>query len=232
MNRYGIYALVGATTSKISDALDGVFPNIDFTAGIYGGQVVINNILCAAFQFVYSGRKLQAVFFDRKWFMTYQGEIVVIAPAPVSGQLNMYGSSGTSLVKLYASTTDSIASQIKTALWALNDPIRDKQALKFGVEATMPDTQEGVINVTVDNENRQSSAISLSNTVAWQNNSFETILWSNNSNLIVGWSSFGYQLYKYDAQQYGKYLGLTVTSNTPNFVVSGFQLEHELRARF
>jgi hypothetical protein len=232
MNRYGIYALVGATTSKISDALDGVFPGIDFTAGIYGGQVVINNILCAAFQFVYAGRKLQAVFFDRKWFMTYQGEIIVIAPAPVSGQLNMYGTDGTSLVKLYSSSTQAIATQIKTALWALNDPIRDKQALKFGVEATVPDTEAGILTVTVDNENRSSAGISLTNTVNWQNNSGEIIPWLNNSGTAIGWASVGYQLYKYDAQQYGKYLGLTVTSNTPNFVINGFQLEHELRARF
>jgi hypothetical protein len=181
---------------------------------------------------VYDGRKLQAVFFDRKWFFTYQGEIIVIAPAPVSGQLNMYGSDGTSLVKLYSSATASIASQIKTALWALNDPIRDKQALKFGIEATMPDTEAAIINVTVDNENRSSSAISLANTVNWQNNSGENIPWSNNVGTLIGWASVGYQLYKYDAQQYGKYLGLTVTSNTPNFVVNGFQMEHELRARF
>jgi hypothetical protein len=232
MNRYGIYALVGATTSKISDALDGVFPGIDFTAGIYGGQVVINNILCAAFQFVYAGRKLQAVFFDRKWFMTYQGEIIVIAPAPVSGQLNMYGTDGTSLVKLYSSSTQAIATQIKTALWALNDPIRDKQALKFGVEATVPDTEAGILTITVDNENRSSAGISLTNTVNWQNNSGDIIPWLNNSGTAIGWASVGYQLYKYDAQQYGKYLGLTVTSNTPNFVINGFQLEHELRARF
>jgi hypothetical protein len=232
MNRYGIYALVGATTSKISDALDGVFPGIDFTAGIYGGQVVINNILCAAFQFVYAGRKLQAVFFDRKWFMTYQGEIVVIAPAPVGGQLNMYGTDGTSLVKLYSSSTQAIATQIKTALWALNDPIRDKQALKFGVEATVPDTEAGILTITVDNENRSSAGISLTNTVNWQNNSGDIIPWLNNSGTAIGWASVGYQLYKYDAQQYGKYLGLTVTSNTPNFVINGFQLEHELRARF
>lgn len=232
MNRYGIYALVGATTSKISDALDGVFPGIDFTSGIYGGQVVINNILCAAFQFVYAGRKLQAVFFDRKWFMTYQGEIIVIAPAPVGGQLNMYGTDGTSLVKLYSSSTQSIATQIKTALWALNDPIRDKQALKFGVEATVPDTEAGILTVTVDNENRSSAGISLTNTVNWQNNSGDIIPWLNNSGTAIGWASVGYQLYKYDAQQYGKYLGLTVTSNTPNFVINGFQLEHELRARF
>jgi hypothetical protein len=96
----------------------------------------------------------------------------------------------------------------------------------------MPDTEAAIINVTVDNENRSSSAISLANTVNWQNNSGENIPWSNNVGTLIGWASVGYQLYKYDAQQYGKYLGLTVTSNTPNFVVNGFQMEHELRARF
>jgi hypothetical protein len=144
----------------------------------------------------------------------------------------MYGTDGTSLVKLYSSSTQAIASQIKTALWALNDPIRDKQALKFGVEATVPDTEAGILTVTVDNENRSSAGISLTNTVNWQNNSGEVIPWLNNSGTAIAWASVGYQLYKYDAQQYGKYLGLTVTSNTPNFVVNGFQMEHELRARF
>jgi hypothetical protein len=31
---------------------------------------------------------------------------------------------------------------------------------------------------------------------------------------------------------YGKYLGMTVTSTAPAFTFNGFQLEHELRARF
>ena len=45
MNNYGIYALVGSTTTKVSDSLDGVFPNIDFTAPVYAGQVLLNKIL-------------------------------------------------------------------------------------------------------------------------------------------------------------------------------------------
>ena len=56
MNDYGVYALVGSTTSKISDSLDGIFPNVDFTTGnVNGGQVLLNNILCAAFNFSYTG---------------------------------------------------------------------------------------------------------------------------------------------------------------------------------
>ena len=156
-----------------------------------------------------------------------------IASSPVSGLVNAYGVIGGSEIhRLYSNSTSSINSLIRTALWALNDPIRDKQALKFGVEATMPDTAAGVLNVTVDSENRSSSAITLTNTVNWINNNGQTILWSNNVGSAIGWASVGYQLYKYDAQQYGKYLGLSVTSSTPNFVVNGFQMEHELRARF
>ena len=48
MNDYGVYALVGSTTSKISDALDGMIGNIDFSSPVYAGQVLVNDILCAA----------------------------------------------------------------------------------------------------------------------------------------------------------------------------------------
>ena len=237
MNRYGVYALVGATTTKISDALDNIFPNIDFSYPVTACQALVYNILVAAWSVTYNDagtlRKLQLVFFDRKWFITDMGSMTHIASSPVSGLVNAYGVIGGSEIhRLYSNSTSSINSLIRTALWALNDPIRDKQALKFGVEATMPDTAAGVLNVTVDSENRSSSAITLTNTVNWVNNNGQTILWSNNVGSAIGWASVGYQLYKYDAQQYGKYLGLSVTSSTPNFVVNGFQMEHELRARF
>ena len=42
----------------------------------------------------------------------------------------------------------------------------------------------------------------------------------------------GYYLYRSDAKMYGKYLGLTLTGTTVPFTINGFQLEHELRARF
>jgi len=49
----------------------------------------------------------------------------------------------------------------------------------------------------------------------------------------IGWlTTSGYALYKSDAQQYGKYLGLTMTSNDPAFTINTFEFEHELRVRF
>ena len=114
----------------------------------------------------------------------------------------------------------------------MGDPIRDKQALKVGIEATASNNYPFIFNMTVDNENRSSPSYTLSSFVTWVNNSNSTISWLNNSSNIVQWGTVGYNLYKTDAQQYGKYLGMTVTSNSPGYTINGFEYEHELRARF
>ena len=236
MNDYGVYALVGATTTKLSDSLDGIFPLIDFTQPVSGGQVLLNNILCAAFSFTYNdpvqgARPLQAVFFDKKWFLTSQGALTYITSVPLSNGITMYGTGGTNLVKLYSNTTANISSNVQTALWPLTDIIRDKQALKFGVEATLSNGL--LLNITVDSQSNVSPTYSLTNTVYWYNNSGTTISWINNSSVVETWyQGSGYQLYKSDAQQYGKYLGLTLTSNSAGFIYNTFEMEYELRARF
>jgi hypothetical protein len=240
MNDYGMYALVGSTTSKISDQLDGIFPYIDFTKPVTAGQVLLNNILCAAFNFylnssfpITSGsRYVQAVFFEKKWFITSQGALTYITSAPLAGLINMYATSGTDLVRLYGDASANINSTIQTALSPMKDPIRTKQALKFGIEATIQ--RQATLSVTVDSESGSSPVYTLSDLlVTWINNSNVAIPWTNNSSTTIGWLSvIGYYLYKSDAQQYGKYLGLTLTSTDPAFVVNTFEFEHELRVRF
>lgn len=242
MNDYGVYALVGSTTSKISDSLDGIFTNIDFTAGITtGGQVLLNNILCAAFNFRYTGgqgisssaRYIQAIFFEKKWFFTSAGNSLKhVVSVPVGGRITLYGTDGTSCVKMYANTTANVSSYVQTSLNPMKDPIRTKQALKVGIEATL--TNASTINVTVDSEQGQSPAVELGQTIEWINNFSTVIPWINNSSQTIGWypASSGYTLYKTDAKQYGKYLGMTVTSSNAGIVYNGFEYEHELRVRF
>jgi hypothetical protein len=241
MNDYGMYALVGSTTSKISDPLDGIFPYIDFTKPITGGQVLINNILCAAFNFYLDSslpatfstgsRYVQAVFFEKKWFITSQGTLNFVASAPLAGNINLYGVSDTALFRLYANATSSVSSTVRTALSPMKDPIRTKQALKFGIEATL--TSPASFQVTVDSESGSSPTYTLNNAVVWFNNVGTTLTWVNNSSQTIGWlTGSGYALYKSDAQQYGKYLGLTMTSNSAGFVLNTIEFEHELRVRF
>ena len=246
MNDYGIYALVGSTTTKISDPLDGIFTNIDFTYPVYGGQVLLNNILCAVFNFRYTGGKgssnvprfIQAVFFDKKWFFTSTTtDMQFIASAPVGGKISMYGYDGSNVYQMYSDPTSNVSTYIQTALLPMGDPIRTKQALKFAVEAT------GLfygypLNVTVDSEYSSSPVYTLSdNPYYWQNDFGSNVSWINTYLNNVNWTgkvglASGYYLYKSDAQQYGKYLGLTLTSTAPSYVVNTFEFEHELRVRF
>jgi hypothetical protein len=246
MNRYGIYALVGATTSKISDDIDGIFPDIDFTKPITAGQVLLNNILCACWTFTYNEvtngsvtpRKIQAIFFDRKWFFTSQGnDITRTASAVISGNIIMYGTTGQNLIKFYQNDTTGIDWEIMSALWPMGDPIRDKQALKVGIEATLT---AGFANFDcyIDSENQVSPPIEFQNSIDWTNNVNSVIPWINTSGTQIGWLSNSitggntYYLYRSDAKMYGKYLGITLTGDTQPFTINGFQLEHELRARF
>jgi hypothetical protein len=175
LNRYGVYALVGATTTKISDSIDGVFTDIDFSLPITSGQVLINNILCAAWTFVYNDagtpRTIQLVFFDRKWFVTSQGSTITrTASATLAGNIIMYGTTGTDLIKFYSNSTTGIDWELETALWPMGDPIRDKQALKVGLEATLGGAFAS-LQAFIDSENQQSAAIDFANTVFWVNNS-------------------------------------------------------------
>jgi hypothetical protein len=241
MNDYGIYALVGSTTSKISDPLDGIFPYIDFSQPVTGGQVLLNNILCAAFNFYVNSsftlgpsgsRFIQAVFFEKKWFITSQGNgINYVTSVPVGGVISLYGVATTVIYRMYNNPTANVASYIQTALDPMGDSIRTKQALKFGIEATVANS--ATFTVTVDSESGSSPPYTLSNSVLWTNYLGNTIGWINNSSVAIAWSAQnGYYLYKTDAQQYGKYLGLTQTSNSAGFVVNTFEFEHELRVRF
>jgi hypothetical protein len=68
--------------------------------------------------------------------------------------------------------------------------------------------------------------------VTWVNNAGTTITWTNNSTTVISWFNNGYQLYKGDAQQYGKYLGLTLTSATGIYTLNTLELEYDMRARF
>ena len=241
MNRYGMYALVGSTTSKLSDALDGMFPYIDFTQPVTCGPVLVYNILCASFTFTYkdplsTSRIIQAVYFEKKWFFTSQSAILSMVSIPQNGQSTLYATTGTNLFTLYTDTTSAISSKIQPALLPMGDNIRDKQALKFGVEAILSQSAGNNLTVTVDSENTFSPSVTLNNAVnvIWQNNSFATVSWINNALATVAWANYtlGYYLYRYDAQMWGKYIGMTITSTSPQFVVSGVQYETELRARF
>jgi hypothetical protein len=236
MNQYGVYALVGATASKISDELDGLFAKVPFGfTFITCGQVVVNNQLCAAFCFNYFAtpttpiRYIQAMFFSKKWWIASQAlSTVRVLGAQTSGNLVMYGTAGTNLVQLFGDPTTTQPQVLQTALWDLGDVMRTKQAIRAGVELRTS-VQAAPIGLTIDNENASTAVETLFNAIQWINDENEIVAWQNDLSVLVDWITTGYELYQTDAAQYGKYLGLTITAQLPGIVITGTQLEYILR---
>lgn len=233
--QYGFYGLFGSTTQKISDDLDGIFPLIDFTKPVSAGVCNLFNILCMCFSFTYNdpmlgARPLLAVLFNKKWFFASQGSgITLVVGGFQSGVPAIFGTDGTNVYKLFSDSTTAIATTIKTALWPMGAPTTIKNMLKSGVEVTS--TMAVDLTVTFDTE--QSSIAALltgQNTGEWINTAGTLGQWQNTALTLGDWVAAGFQFYAGDAEQFGRYLGYTITSNSPAYKLLGVMTQYEMGA--
>ena len=233
MNESGIFALYGATPRKASDDLDGIFELIDFTRPVTSGTVSLFNILCAAFLFTYNdpmlgARKLMALYFNKKWFVASQdAELTHMATSTESSD-TLYGAGGSSVYKLFADDTADISQTIQSSFWDFSDFISIKQSLKVGVEGTLPAT-EGSIDITVDSERgSQSPSNPFASTFSfqWFNSVGAPFSWTNSLGAPFTWLVSGYVWLQGNVENYGHYLGFTLTSETAGNIYNGFQMEY------
>lgn len=231
-NSNGFYVMSGATPQKISDKLDGLFPQIDFSAAgdkIYGVQVMIGNVLCAAFLFSFfdiftqggTERAMLAIQYKSRWFFvsqTYGGTQLFlngVVSIPIAGVQNLFGWAGSTLYPLMsAAPTENFL--LKTKLWDGGAPLDDKQSINVAIGAEFLGASLPGVVVNVDTE--LSSAITTLGmqftVVQWINNAGRIVQWTNNVGQMVQWvlGLTGYQLLRASANNGGgKYIGITVT---------------------
>lgn len=231
--RYGFYGLFGSTPQKMSDDLDGIIPLIDFTQPVSGDVANLFNTLCICFAFTYldpvlGSRELLAVLVNKKWFFASQGNGLTLVTGGFQGGVpGIFGIDGTNVYKLFSDTTSAIASTVQTALWPMKKPTVTKNVLKTGIEVTSTATPV-TLTATIDTEN---AALSISfsgiNTPLWTNNAGAVVTWQNNALATVGWISSGFQFFAGDVEQYGRYYGFTITSNSPAFTFNGIMSQYE-----
>jgi hypothetical protein len=241
VNDYGVQGITGSTPQKISDELDGIFPNIDFTTSPSGGTCVIHNIICLCFLVQYVDpvtglRPLLLVFFGGKWFFASQGAglkfIATASPNPDSP--SMYGTDGFQLYKLYSDSINSITQTIKSKLWNMGTSLTVKQVYKIGIETltvpTISSLAQGTIDVSVDTEiTNQAYSFSNSSVLQFSNNQQGNINFINNSGGGLNFIVYGYKFIRSDATGFGNYLGLTITSSSPGIIYNSMHLQYELR---
>jgi hypothetical protein len=234
VNKYGVYALFGASVQKVSKALDGIFPDIDFDEELSAGLAQIYNILCYAFSFTYNDqnatRSLQALLFDGKWFLTSQGNgLSFISPSSMNGVQSLWGTSGTDVRQLYSDTTATIATTLQTGLYDLGNPIFDKQIITAGLEYRSPAVAS--LTFTIDTENQTLSVASnAASSLTWYNDSGVEIVWKNDASNDIDWIATGFLLDYFPVALSGKYIGASIESNSPQIELNGVLMEYAQRA--
>jgi hypothetical protein len=233
----GFYLLYGAVPQKVSDALDGIVANIDFTKPITAGSVSIYNILCMAFMFTYTGgstpRKMLAVFFNNKWFLASQGDSMTLCcGAFEDNQQELYVTDGTNLYHAFKNTTSNINTTIKTKLWDFESSLINKQALKGGVEINSPSTAFSSV-LSIDTEIASNTVnVSSANSMQWVNNSGANITFVNNISQPLTWYTSGFSYIIQDITNFGNYLGYTMTSTIPQYQLNAMMMGYKERARW
>lgn len=235
---YGIQALYGATTQKTSDKLDGIFQMLNGTLAISSGICLIKElrVLCFLVQYldpVVGQRSLLICYYDKKWFLSSQGSALTsITTAYIGGVPTLFGSDGTKLYRLFSDNTSAITQTVKTKLWDMDAPLREKQIIKFGFEHIDPSIPIAVTG-TIDTEVAQNSvpfSFSNSNSIQWVNASNATITWTNVSSAPITWISSGYSFNATDIETNGFFLGMTMTGMSAGEIYQGFHMQYELRA--
>lgn len=243
-NTSGVYSLSGATPVKISDDLDRLVSQINFSAPVSGAQFLVNNILCAGFLFTFNdiftpaatNRTVIAVFFNSKWFIASQGTgLRFLTYVPVSGTTTLFAFDAANLYQLLARPTADINSRIQTKLWSGNEPLLDKQILKVGLGVTYGGAGTQTLAVTTDNEMQSAAASAIGNlpAITWLNATQGVIQWQNAAAQNITFTISGYLFVPGSAATGGgKYMGTTITSPSNGLTFSLIALQYKKGKRW
>jgi hypothetical protein len=233
---FGAYALAGVTPQKISEKLDGLFPDLTITTlSCQGCVAVVQNLLCLIFRVQYNGQLAQAgagpralllLFANGKWCFASQGAVTWITDVVVNGVAQAWATDGATIFQMFAAPrTTAVAYKIQ---WKLSDFGRAtvlKQCLKTGLEfqAALPTAPAMVI----ENESSATETANLRTTVpvTWVNNAGDEVTFVNNSGDVVTWVAQGMVLSRQVSNMWGAFLGFTITGEDPPYLIQGIQLQ-------
>jgi hypothetical protein len=257
-NRYGAWMLYGTTVQSISSpdpnnayqsSIDGTWQYLAFTTPISGGQVVSNNLLCAAFLLtrsndpVFGSNTVVGMYQGdasggKWWFANYgsTGVITRISTAFINGVPCVFAYIGNKLYQLFSNTSSWPAANIQTALWDFGDPITQKQVIRAGVGIVVFQNNNNLpLQLTIDIPgNSLPVQIATPGYVSWVNKLGATVTWVNNALAQVNWVSSGFTVFFGGTSRgFAKYVGMTLT--TPkgvNFELNTFLLDYKWAARW
>ena len=146
-HKSGFYLLAGATPQRISDKISALVQQIVSSGAnfplVYGGQVLIQGELCAAFMFTFNDvftliggtRSLIALYFRNRWWVASQSNLSMQAMISVSlsGASTAGFWAGNSFYEAFAPTAALGNWLITTKLWDGGSPTHEKQSINAAI---------------------------------------------------------------------------------------------------
>lgn len=226
VNTNGVYDLLGNSATKISDALDGLFENLDTsvipTCAV--GTLFGIRVLAVCFRTTdYLGvtRNILGMFDGKKWWLASQ-EIApdFIYTQEISSNLTVFGTDGTIIFPLFQAPSSSLLKTLQSKLYGGKyGYLTEKMSLRYYLELDNLGVDDSTPVVMIDSETSSTPVVgSLAATLTWVNAAGQAINFQNSLNENIIWTLNGL-INAVTAQQWGELLGLTLTSTASDFVL-------------
>jgi len=240
-NPIGVYELKGGAATKISDDLDGIFADADFSTlipsgascAIFGIKVYI--LLLRSADLTNVVRNFLCIWDGKKWFVGSQvATLTYIETQEINSVITCWGTNGTTLFKMFQTPSTSLNKIIQTKLWQGQTYLIVKQSMRLFTLGTDNSTSGYSFTGTIDQvteSGRTSVSVSLSASpalITWINNTSGVIQFQNNLSQNINWTTVGAQsILGTDAKGIAPLLGLTLQSSSSDFTLSALSLLYD-----
>jgi hypothetical protein len=236
---FGAYALSGVTPQKLSDKLDGMFPDLligDTTA--MAAVAVVQNLPVLLFRVTYTGQQAKAGagpialllgFTQGKWFFAVQRPALSwITTVIVNGVAQAWGTDGTTVYQLFgASPATPVNYRLKGKLSDFGLATTAKALTKAGLELQASYTVAPVFTVESETSASVVVPVAAGAVITWVNALGQVITWVNALNQEIVFVAQGRSLSRSDAALFGHYLGWSLEGTDPPYSIQAIALEYE-----
>lgn len=238
---FGGYALAGVTPQKITEKLDGLFPDLTISHQTVSSAVaVVNNILCLIFRVLYTGQlsvqgagpvHLLLIFANGRWCFASQNGATWITPLLVNGVAQAWATNGTQVFRLFGGLPSTpVKYRILGKLSDFGRATSVKRTNKTGFEfqASYPVAPTMLLeNETTDTEDQ---GVETTVPIQFVNNAGEPLDFVNNSGEPLTFVAQGIVLSRQSSYFYGNYIGWRVENDDagdPPYLIQAVQLDIE-----
>jgi len=234
-NTFGVFAIFGASVTKISDPMDGIFGTALFVplkpqaavVDLLGRHTLM--ILLQYFDTLLLTQRTILIAMDAKnsWYVVNQGAVVAIAQTQSKGPYTLWGTYGSDLTALLSDPNNPVQVRVSTALTDIDQPWIQKRAIRAGISQSSKTLQTSLTWVQESENSATPLMFNIIKPIVWINNSGGIITFTDTGGGALQFTSGGYKFVPLQVQNSGLYMGGTLTGAVLSMTINSFVVEYE-----